>query len=129
MRSKVNSVPNRRYFIYQHWDTLLIRVFFFGYLMFWAWLKHPDWPSKLAMLMMVPAGLANWLTVPATLGTAAGFGFFEDVLLDSAQSFTAAVSDKFPSLKFLNTVVRGQLPTYDSSVVNVNKINSTDDGK
>lgn len=131
VRSQVNTTPSRWCYVVDHWDTLLIRCGFFGYLLFFAWLSHPDWPSKIAIALMVPEGPANWLTVPQTLGTSAMFGFFIDVVLDSAQSIVAGLTLKFPSLSFLNAVVRGQIPSYDARVVDVAAVNAAvvGDGK
>lgn len=123
VRSQVNTTPTRWCYVRTHWDALLIRSGFFGYLAFWAWMAHPEWPSQIAKSLLVPEGVANWLTAPATLGTAAMFGFMIDVVLDSAQSIVANLTAKFPQLSFLNAIVRGQIPSYDANVVDVKTVN------
>src|SRR5213592_4673134 len=73
-RSKLRSYSSRWAFVKQNWDVFLLRVPFSGSL-FTLWIFHPGLLSKLAATVM-PANIANWLTVPPTLGSALGFGFF-----------------------------------------------------
>src|SRR6266704_1339641 len=100
-RSAVNPYPTRRAFVRKHWDTILVRTFLNSWL-FWLWVSHPDLVSRIASALGVSAAIADWLTVPVSLGTAVMFGFFVDVFLDSVQSIVA----KIPQLAWLNKYLR-----------------------
>lgn len=117
-RSNINCYPTRRSFYTKNWDTILIRVFLYGFGLFYLWTLHPDWITIVAVFFKVPQSLANWLTFPVTLGTAVGAGFVIDVLLDSAQSIVANLVATRPYLSFLNMLVRGRIPEYNPRIVN-----------
>lgn len=116
-RSQINIYPSRWSFIAANWDTTLIRTFL-NSILFWWWVTYPGTVSTVLIFFRVPANIANWMTVPVTLGTAAVFGFFIDVLLDSAQSIIAGT----PQLAWLNKYLKGQIPSYDPAVVDVAKL-------
>lgn len=115
LRSKVNTHPTRLDFLKSNWDTLAIRIFFYGYLAFYGWSVHPEFLKVVASSLGAPDWLSNWTILPVNVASSLAFGFFIDRALDSIQ---AAVADK-PSLAWLNVFLRGRVPTYDSSVVDV----------
>jgi hypothetical protein len=117
-RSKVNCYPTRLSFLIENWDTIVIRVFMYGYGAFYLWTLHPNWVEKIALSFGAPAWMAGWLTVPVGIGSSVGFGFLIDVLLDTVQSVVASR----PYLSFLNIFVRGRVPAYNSGVVDTQKL-------
>lgn len=121
-RSKVNCYPTRWSFVTENWDTILIRVFVYGYLSFYAWSLHPELVAKIAMAFAVPSWIAGWLIVHVSIASSFGYGFIIDRILDSLQS---AIADK-PYLSFLNMFVRGRVPAYNSGIVDIEKLANTE---
>lgn len=114
-RSQVNKYPNRRSYLFRNWDVFLVRTFFATGFFTW-WLHDPGaWSKFIAMLGVAP-GIANWLTVPPTLATSAGFGFFSDLGIDQVQYRLAT---KYP---WLPDIVKGEIPSYDPAVVDVDSL-------
>jgi len=116
-RSTVNTYPSRWSFVAKNWDVFLLRSAI-NTALFSLWLHDPGTISKgLTYLGMTPA-LANWVTIPPTLTTAAGFGFFIDLGLDQVQ-FMILSSPKFA---WLPSVFKGEIQSYDPAVVAVEKL-------
>ena len=116
MKSKVNSVPNRRCWLRAHWVDILVRVAFWGYLLFWGWLSHPDVFANIAKTFHVPDWLANWFNVVPNPLSCVGFGFICDVALDYTQVFTGLLVQKFPSLGWVGVILQSQVPQYSEIV-------------
>ncbi len=116
-RSKINTYPSRWSFVLRNWDVFLLRSAI-NTALFAVWLRDPGLLSKgIAYLGVTPA-IADWLTVPPTLTTAAGFGFFVDLALDWLQLM---IVDS-PKFAWLPSVFKGEIPSYDPAVVAVDKL-------
>lgn len=118
-RSDVNVYPTRRSFYVKNWDIILIRVFLWGFGLFYIWTLHPDWLALTAVFFHVPKDVAGWLIFPVSLGTSVGAGFVIDVVLDSAQSIAAFVAKDRAYLSWLPAILGGRIPAYDPRVVDV----------
>ena len=116
-RSMVNTYPSRWSFVSRNWDVFLLRSAI-NTALFSVWLKDPGLISQGLGYLGVASGIANWVTVPPTLTTAAGFGFFVDLGLDQIQ-FMLSSSPKFA---WLPSVFKGEIPSYDPAVVAVDKL-------
>ncbi len=116
-RSKVNTYPSRWSFVSRNWDVFLLRSAI-NTALFAVWLHDPGTISKGLSYLGVAPGIANWVTIPPTLTTAAGFGFFVDLALDQLQ-FMVSSSPKFA---WLPSVFKGEIPSYDPAVVAVDKL-------
>lgn len=103
IRNPVNPIASRRGFLRANFDTILVRTFL-STVAFSVWVNHPTIVSTLFGYFKVPLNF----DIPLTDSTAAMFGYLADSLLDSAQSFVASK----PSLAWLNTVIRGQIPGF-----------------
>jgi len=114
-RSQVNKYPNRRSYIGRNWDIFLVRTFFATGFFTW-WMSDPGAWSKVIGAVGVPPGISNWLTVPPTLATSAGFGFFSDLGIDQVQYRLAT---KYP---WLPDIIKGEVPSYDPAVVDVDSL-------
>ena len=115
IRSKVNPVKSRWDFLKQNWDTVAVRTFLSG-LIFAYGLRNPDALDKLVTLVAEHFNISNFdFSITFSNVTSAGFGFFSDTVLDSVQSFVASS----PKLSWLNNVLRGQIPGYDPTVVDL----------
>lgn len=121
MKSKVNMVPNRRCWFRNQWVLILVRGGFWGYLLFWGWLLHPDVFAKMAKLAYFPDWLASWFNVTPNPLSAMGFGFICDTVLDYTQVFTGLLVQKYPMLGWLGKIIQAQIPQYDPDVVDVTK--------
>lgn len=117
-RSQVNKIFSRWQYVCHNWDTILVRVFVYGYAAFYGWVNHPDWVAKIAIGCGVASWIAGWLTIPITLGTSFVFGFVIDRVIDYAQSASA----NKPYLSWLNFFLRGRVPVYDANIVDTKKI-------
>jgi hypothetical protein len=116
-RSKVNTYPSRWSFVSRNWDVFLLRSAI-NTVLFSLWLRDPGTLSKGVIYLGVTPGLANWITIPPTLTTAASFGFLVDLALDQIQ-FILSSSPKFA---WLPSVFKGEIPSYDPAVVAVDKL-------
>ena len=114
-RSQVNTYPTRWSFVVCNWDVFLLRSAINTGL-FSLWLHNPGLISQGLNYLGVASGIANWVTVPPTLTTAAGFGFFIDIGLDQLQMMIA----QSPKFAWLPSVFKGEIPSYDRAVVAVN---------
>lgn len=113
-RSKLRAYPSRWAFVMANWDVFLLRTIPFNSGLFVLWINKPGLLSQLAIYCAVPANIANWLTVPPTLGSAIGFGYLVDLFLDQIQ-IRIATSDK---LAWLPDSIKGEIPLYDEQAVN-----------
>jgi|SRR5882724_5329832 len=110
IRNPVNPITNRRAFLKQYWDTILIRAAIATGL-FAFWLGHSTAINSILAYFNNP--LKFDFDVPVTFATSWGFGFLIDQPLDSLQSVIATK----PSLAWLNTIIRGQIPQYAAAIV------------
>lgn len=120
--SSVNVYPTRWSFVTRNWVTILIRIFPWGFGIFYAWTIHPEWLTVIAKFFKVPDWMANWMTFPVNVPVSLGLGFVIDVGLDKVQSWAAMTKDGPWYVAWLNTVFQGRLPQYDAAVVIVEKL-------
>ncbi len=113
-RSTMRAYPSRWAFVKANWDVFLLRTFPWNSGLFVLWVINPGLLSKVVVFVAVPENIANWLTIPPTLGTAFGFGFLVDYLLDQLQIKIATS----PMFAWLPAALKGEIPLYDQSVVN-----------
>src|SRR6266704_1047862 len=113
-RSKFRSYPTRWAFVAANWDVFLLRTVPFNSGLFALWLLNPGLLSQGIIYLNVTPSIANWLTVPPTLGSAAGFGYLGDLALDQLQMKIATS----PKLAWLPDAIKGEIPMYDQQAVN-----------
>jgi hypothetical protein len=116
-RSTVNTYPTRWSFVARNWDVFLLRSAI-NTALFSLWLKDPSLISKGLGYLGVASGIADWVTVPPNLATAAGFGFFVDLGLDQIQLMLSSS----PKFAWLPSVFKGEIPSYDPAVVAVDRL-------
>ncbi len=118
-RSKLRDYPTRWAFVVNNWDVFLLRsAFNTGF--YALWLLKPGLMSQGITYLGVSQNIANWLTVPPTLGTALGFGMFVDVALDQVQILISTS----PKLAWLPDVFKGEIPCYNTDMVNVGQLDT-----
>ncbi|MGH3427956.1 MAG: hypothetical protein ACRDQZ_10385 [Mycobacteriales bacterium] len=68
-RSSVNTYPTRRSYAYRNGDIFLVRSGLSGFL-FSLWVFHPGLLSAGLIVVGIAPGIANYMTILPTLGTA-----------------------------------------------------------
>lgn len=116
-RSQVSTYPSRWCFVVKNWDVFLIRWAISGGFFTW-WLTNPGALSNMMVYCGIAPGVANWLTIPPTLATAALFGFMGDLGLDELQSMIATS----PKFAWVPSAFKGEIPSYDAAVVEVERL-------
>lgn len=113
-RSQLRTYPTRWSFVAANWDVFLLRTIPFNAGLFILWVFHPGLLSQGLSHVGVPDWVANWVTVPPTLGTSFGYGFFVDLGLDRLQM------KLFSDSKFawVPDVFKGEIPAYNPQYVN-----------
>lgn len=111
-RSKIRTYTSRWSFVKANWDVFLIRTFPFNTGLFVVWVLKPGLLSQVVSMAGVPVGVANWITIPPTLGTAFIGGFFVDLFLDQVQIKLL----NNPKFTWLPDVLKGEIPSYDPTV-------------
>ena len=117
VRSPLRTYPSRFSFFKTNWDVFLVRTVLFNTPLFVLWLYHPDLAVKLLLWMHVPEGIATWVIIPPTLLSAGGFGSVVDLAIDQVQ---VRIANNPPS--WLPDTLKGEIPSYDSSAVDVSKV-------
>ena len=112
-KSKIRTYPSRWAFVKANWDVFLARSVPDGFI-FAIWLFKPGLLSTGLVHVGVPATIANWLTIPPTLGTSFGFGFVVDLVLDQIQ---LKIASNPPS--WLPDIFKGEIPSYQDAVAQV----------
>lgn len=116
-RSGVNTYPTRRSFWARNFDIFMIRSGLWLVVFFSTWLYHPGWFSwMLIHAFGIAPGIANYLTIPPTLGTAWLAGLVGDGGLDQAQ---LRIRSRFPNWP---RWIAGEVPAYDPVVVKTNEL-------
>lgn len=118
-RSKVNVYPSRWCFLRDNWDIFLVRTFISAVL-YSLWIKNPGMISGWLSYCGVAAGIANFVTIPPTLTTAAIFGYLSDTGLDQFQLLVQTS----PKFAWVPSLFKGEIPKYDPAVVIVEKLSA-----